>query len=188
MSYDLYLVRATNEADALRAARHPPESEGEAPNIGPIVPEAEAWKTRLVQALQKVNPTLEPFVFDHAEIARLQNIAEAAAREQWRHVELNGPAGGNGIQLTIFDDSASVTAPCWHRGDAARAVFREIWRYLEALTREGGLWVYDPQLDRILSLEADFEAVVGAYAAAMAFTDQVVARVGEREKPWWKIW
>lgn len=48
--------------------------------------------------------------------------------------------------------------------------------------------MYDPQLDRILSLEADFEAVVGAYAAAMAFTDQVAARVGEREKPWWKIW
>lgn len=188
MSYDLHLVRATNEADALFAATHPDQSESEGPNIGPIDPEAEAWKARLVRALRKVNPALEPFVFDHAEIAGLLNITEGEAREQWRHVELNGPDDGNGIQLTIFDASASITAPYWHRGNAAREVFREIWQYLEVLTREGGLWVYDPQLERILRLAGDFDAAVSAYADGMAFTDPVAAKVSEPRKLWWKIW
>src|SRR6185369_7840661 len=42
-------------------------------------------------------------------------------------IELNGPAEeSNGIQITLFDDEASVTVPFWHHGAAARRVFEDL--------------------------------------------------------------
>jgi hypothetical protein len=39
----------------------------------------------------------------------------------------NGPTEEtNGIEITLFDDEASVTVPFWHQGAAARRVFEEI--------------------------------------------------------------
>ena len=65
-------------------------------------------------------------------------------------IELNGPAEeSNGIQITLFDDEASVTVPFWHHGAAARRVFEEIWTYLQIMEREGGFFTYDPQIDRV---------------------------------------
>ena len=68
-----------------------------------------------------------------------ENITVEDAKKKYRHIELNGPTEEtNGIQITLFDDEASVTVPFWHQGAAARRVFEEIWSYVEIIEREGG--------------------------------------------------
>jgi hypothetical protein len=50
------------------------------------------------------------------------DLREDEARVRYRHVELNGPENGNGIQITLYDDNASITIPYWHQPEApARA-------------------------------------------------------------------
>src|SRR2546421_82577 len=88
-------------------------------------------------------------------------------KSQWRGVtnlELNGPReGANGIQITLFDDEASVTVPFWHKGDKAAHTFREIWSYLEIISREAGYLIYDPQIDRISDASAGFGDALTCY-------------------------
>lgn len=189
MSYDLLLVRPRQDVRVEDVARTFLEDEGDDPNPGPIQPAAETWKQELVRALREVNPALEPFAFDHAEIARMQSTSIDDARRMWRHVELNGPDGGNGIQITLHDDHANLTVPYWHRDAAARATWTEIWSYLRALDRAGGLRVYDPQLERALDLERDLDAVLAMYSNGVAVTRRAAeSAAAPPKKPWWKIW
>jgi len=191
VSYDLYLVRAPEGAtqDDV-AAIALAGAEGELP-AGPPPPEAKARQRSVVDALRARNPALEPFAFDYSEIARLQGISESEARQRYRHVELNGPEDGNGIQITLQDDWASVTLPYWHTGAAASAVWDEVWGYLRVLAERGGFTVYDPQLERALDLETDRLAVERVYADGVQATAQAAAEfVAPREAPkrWWKFW
>ena len=85
------------------------------------------------------NPQLKVFQFDHAAVAKSQKISEELASIRFRRLELNGPEENcNGIQITLFDDEASVTVPFSHEGDKAADTFREIWSYLEVISREAG--------------------------------------------------
>ena len=111
-------------------------------NPGPPNADADARKQKLTRTLLAENPALEPFEFGYAEIARIGGISEDEARVQYRHVELNGPENGNGIQITLYDDHASITIPYWHQPDAARLVFEGVWRYLRVVCASGGFFVY----------------------------------------------
>ena len=164
------------------------EAQSEDINPGPVVRLKEAKKRQLADVLMKVNPRLEQLAFGYAEIAAQYGITEDEARTRYRHIELNGPDDGNGIQLTISDDTADLTVPYWHQPEAATAVFGEIWTYLKILEREGGFWVYDPQLDKILDLAADQEAVLTRYGRVVAQMPQMVAESSLVKKPWWKFW
>ncbi len=64
------------------------------------------------------------------------------------------------INVIEKDGRVRLTVPYWHHGEAAQTVWREIWSYLTVLGREGGLRAYDPQLERVLSLDTDFDAVI----------------------------
>jgi hypothetical protein len=191
VSYDLHLIRATPGATpeeigalALAAAeRGLPEDDPD--------PALEARKHALVAALRAANPALEPFAFGHAEIARLERTSEAEARRRHRHVELNGPDGGSGIQITLHDDWASLTLPHWPRGPAGDAAWDELWRYLRVLAEVGGFTVYDPQLERPLDLEADHPSAPGGDAEDAVAAARPGARAGgdsPRRRPWWKFW
>lgn len=151
----------------------------------------EQAKARLAAALMAANPLLASFPFDFQEIARLQKISPEQARLRFRHLELNGPENGNGIQIMLFDGSASLTVPYWHHARAADAVWEEIWSYLTILEREGGLSAFDPQLERPLSLDKDRPVVLAKYLEGVAFTDGVAATYTQSPpppKPWWKFW
>jgi hypothetical protein len=63
-----------------------------------------------------------------------------------------------------------------HSGARAISAFKKVWNYLEILEREGGYRVYDPQSERVLDLEHDFERVVGMYEAGVQFTGQAAAQ------------
>jgi hypothetical protein len=189
MSYDLHLFRADSQSDSLLAAKASIELEETDLNPGPIDPAAEAAKAHLSAALEGSNPALEKFVFDYAQIAQLQKVTEAEARRQWRHIELNGPENGNGIQITLYDRTASVTVPYWHRGEAAQAAWSEIWSYLQVLHRHADFLTYDPQLDRVLDLDQDRPAVLASYLRGVDFTAKVAAeKATPSDRPWWKVW
>jgi hypothetical protein len=102
-------------------------------------------------------------------LAGLMGIPAAEAARSHRDVELNqpDPPVGAGIQIHVFDDSASLTVPYWHRGEDARSAFDSIWRYARAIAEASGYVAFDPQLGRALATAADLEAAVAAYESVV---------------------
>lgn len=182
MSYDFILFKPRAGEDPLITAQREPE---EFPDSPPD-PQKEALKRRVADALIAHNPELEIFQFGYEEIAKYDKITVEEARLKYRHLELNGPEDGNGIQITLFDDEATVTVPFWHEGDKAGDVLQEIWRYLEIISREAGYVVYDPQLDRIIDPSENFTDTLSRYSGARQQLDQAISAT--TKKPWWKFW
>lgn len=83
------------------------------------------------------------------------------------HTDLDEGAEGNGITVSLYADEAFVSVPYWHSGTAARAVFEEMWGYLEIIQRLSGYVVYDSQKGDLLSLETDFEGVLAFYGGVV---------------------
>jgi len=192
MSYDINLVRVPPGADPEAVADASVAMDEEA-QLNPGEPDStkEQIKRRLAAALQTVNPLLTAFPFDYSDLARLEKITEQEARRRFRHIELNGPDDGNGIQITLFDDTATITIPYWHHGQKAQQALQEIWSYLEIFERDAGFRAYDPQLEHILSLRRDFNVVLAKYGEGVGFTDRVAADVtnpSRPERPWWRFW
>jgi lipase chaperone LimK len=143
----------------------------------------------VADALIASNPELKVFQFDYAAVAKSQKISEEQARIKFRHLELNGPEENcNGIQITLFDDEAAVTVPFWHEGEKAADTFREIWRYLEIISREAGYLIYDPQIDRVIEASASFNDALACYSGAMPQIHKTLPSSGAERKPWWKFW
>jgi len=188
MSYDLHLLPRPPGADVLGAARARLQQDEAEINPGPPVPVKEANKRRLAAALMEENPRLSVFEFDYVSIAAQRGVTAEEARRSHRHLELNGPEDGPGIQITLLDDTAAITVPYWHGPRVAAAVFDEIWRYLALLERHGGFAVYDPQLDRVLSLAADRPAVIERYGAVMKQMAPTSGPTAMPGRPWWKFW
>jgi hypothetical protein len=195
MSYDLYIFRAPggtppHELGDLALAL----TEAGMPTSEPS-PEVETAKHALADALRASNPALEPFAFDHAELARGQGITEAEARRRYRHIELTDPELVTGVQITLYDDWASVTLPYWHSGAAARAVWSEVWRYLHIFVEKGHV-VYDPQLDRPLNLDVDEAEVQRMYGSVADDITSIATSAASKpqrtetpsRKQWWKFW
>src|SRR5881394_2911913 len=112
MSYDFRLFKRRAGENELVTAK----ADSEGLPTTPADPQKEALKRRVADALIAGNPQLAVFQFDYAAVAKSQNISEDQARIKFRHLELNGPAENcNGIQITLFDEEASVTVPFWHK-------------------------------------------------------------------------
>ena len=143
----------------------------------------EAAKRRVADLLIAHDPRLQETVFDYNEIAMLHRIRVEDAHERVRRVELSdiGP-GGSGAQVTLYDDSAAVTIPFWHQGEAARQHLERVWRYIDILCSAGSYEVFDPQLDRTIDRNG-FEDVLASYESAMRRVSGVRAR-----RPWWRFW
>ena len=190
MSYDLHLFRPQPGVELIATAHSLlADQDSDAQSPGPVDLAAEERKEALAAALQSLNPALERFRFDYSEIARLQAVSEDEARRRWRRIELNGPDGSSGIQITLQDSSAAIAVPYWHQGDKARNTWAELWSYLDVLERQGGYRTYDPQLEKVLDLGLDREAVLTAYDRGVSVTRQVAAKHDRSSpKPWWKIW
>lgn len=159
---------------------------------GPVDPEREAWKAELVAALQALEPELEPFEFDHAQIASSLGIPLEQAKREYRHVELNTD-DGSGIQVMVEDHGCSITVPYWHEGDAAVRVLGRIGALAKAIG-EHGLRMYDPQLGRIADPDADRAEMLRVYAGVMTKVPGLLGQVAAApeqqaaKKPWWKFW
>lgn len=182
MSYDFRLFKRRAGEDPRVTAQRDSEEFGSTPPD----PQKEALKRKVADALIAHNPKLEVSQFDYDELAKFEKISVGQARLKYRHLELNGPEDDdNGIQITLFDDEASVTVPFWHEGDQAADTFREIWGYLEIISKEADYLIYDPQIDQVIEPSAGFDAALACYTGAKRQMDQII---GTPSKPWWKLW
>ena len=187
MSYDFKLFRPRAGQDPNIPAR----ADSNGLPTTPADPKKEALKRQVADALIAHNSQLEVFQFHYEEIAKFRNISIDEAHLKYRHLEINGPAeDGNGIQITLFDDEASVTVPFWHEGEQAAETFREIWSYLEIIFREAGYLVYDPQLDRVFDPSKDFDNALSSYTGTVQAVNETfpIDDNGTEKKPWWKFW
>jgi len=185
MSYDFRLFKRRDGEDPHVTAQRDSEEFA----ATPLDPQKEALKRRVADALIAHNPKLEVFQFGFEEIAKHEKITVEEARLKYRHLELNGPEeDSTGIQITLFDDEASVTVPFWHEGDKAADTFREIWSYLEIIGRESGYLIYDPQTDRVIDPASGFEDALASYTGVTSRIHQILPTGGSERRPWWKFW
>lgn len=190
MSYDLYCFEPVDGEDPLATAERKFLADEEA-DEGECVALDQALvarQERIAQVLEREHPELTRFVFDYEAIAKSRGISVEAARSECRHIELNTPEEGSGIQITVWEDSVSVSVALWHRGEAARQVLKELWSYLETITREGGMAVFDPQMNRVLDLSRDGEDVLREYGGGAEATAGLTRSAAERKRPWWRFW
>jgi hypothetical protein len=184
MSYDLTLFRPKPGIPIEEAAqKFMEEEEANAANATP--PDA-ATKDRmraLATALVSKFPSLN--MSDHTDDAH-------------SNVELDRSDAQNGIQISIFPDTAAITVPYWHTKEEADAVMKEIWDYLRVLEKVGEYRTYDPQLDRVLDLEKDYTEALTVYGGTSEKiptmmgkpSQEILSKISKYHdnKPWWKFW
>ncbi|NOT40914.1 MAG: hypothetical protein HOP13_10510 [Alphaproteobacteria bacterium] len=180
MSYDLRFFTPRPGVDVHDIVGN---EDGEGPAQGKRNPVAEANKRKLADALIAHDARLELFKPDFAAIANLHKMRVDEAHERFRHLELNATASG--IQITLTDDSASLTIPYWHKGDDARRVLEQAWGLIEIVCRETNYEVFDGQLDRVIDVNA-FDDVLRSYAGTTQRMEALIGRAPK--KPWWKFW
>ena len=182
MSYDFRLFRPKPGEDPIVTARCEAD---DFPDTPPD-PEKEVLKRRIADALIAHNPRLEVFQVNFEEIARIRKMSVDEARLRFRHLELNTPEDDpTGIQITLWDDDASVTVPYWHEGPEAANVFRVIFSQMEIICREAGYLVYDPHVDRVFDPATGFENALACYRDTIR---KVRSIAPASENPWWKFW
>ena len=164
MSYHLHLFRPVPDQDPLKTVNTLLDAEEESEEINPGLPDAEKEriKHRIAVCLIEINSSLSICQYDFDAIAEIENVTVEAAKIRHRELTLDGGEDSNGIQITVYDDGADITVPYWHSGEKAIDIIGEIWRYLKVFQQEG-LAVYAPQMEQILNLGQDFDAVVETY-------------------------
>lgn len=188
MSYDLTLFRLEEGEDVAEVfLRRAQAADADDPNPGPGREEREAEKRTWMRELQTCVPGFEAFAFDYAAIAHSGGIPEAEARRRWRQIELNDDA--TGLQVTLYDESADVTLPYWHEGEAAARAFERMFRCAEVLAGAGGFAVFDPQLDQRVDAGSadDRGAALARYLQAKRAVERAIA-VRAEPRPWWRFW
>jgi hypothetical protein len=163
VSYDFSLFLPQPGVDPLVTAQRLADAEWDDANPGPPLPAKEARKRAIADALTEVDPSLNVVQFGFEEIAKLQNISLENARTRFRHLELDGPEHGPGIQIALFDDSGSLTVPYWHKDTRAKDVFAKIWQYLKVIQEVAGYQIYDPQMECIIDLGSDLDRATERY-------------------------
>ena len=123
----------------------------------------ETLKRKLAEKLIQQNSGLQMRPLPHERIAQFEKISTEEARRKYRQVELEMPESGNGIQITLNDDEASVMLPFWHDGEKAGNAIRELWSYVEIICRETGYYIYDPQVGRSFETATGHNAVLANY-------------------------
>ncbi|HYW12308.1 MAG TPA: hypothetical protein VE871_10125 [Longimicrobium sp.] len=174
MSYDLDLFRPPAHGDALAAARASYESE----DYTPPAPDS-GWRERMHAAAAAVTEADFSLEAEHAGEGPLEE-----------RIELNGPEEGTGLQILVFASAAYVHLPFWHDGQDAEDAWEQAWSLLRVLERETGWRTYDPQLDRVLDLDADRAEVLAEYARGVA-TARALSNapiIANEQRPWWKLW
>ena len=121
---------------------------------------------------------------DPAEIRRMAGVLQGALPSL---VKSDAPKGwrlmhpGSGARIAMQGDEFRIVVPRSHAAATARAVWSDLWVVLRTLASQGYA-AYDVQLDRVLNLESDSDAVMKEYSGAPAPVVVVPSR------PWWKFW
>lgn len=182
MSYDLCLFTPGKGVDPREIIDGAAEA-----NPGPRNPKAEALKQSVAAALVAHDGRLALASQDFAKIAELHKVTPAEAYVRFRELQLDDQSNpASGISITLFDDSAILSIPYWHKGEAARRVLAQAWDYIGIVCKACGYEVYDPHLDAVIDVNA-FDKVLSSYAGATARMEERIGRTPQK-KPWWKFW
>ena len=101
--------------------------------------EDRAMQQKIVDALIKLDPRLEPFERDYEAIAKFDGISVEEAKLWWgRSTELNGPEDQ---ALAQFQVSGNLVTIHWYSGTSQE----EMQKYLETICAVSGFKVFDPQ-------------------------------------------
>lgn len=167
MSYDLYMLSpvAGEEPMATLERLEEQHDEAAAPD-----PDAAARNRRIADALLAARPEYEEFQIDLEAIARADGVTVEQASASQRFIELTD---GDGLQITLDDDQASISFPYWESLDAAVLV-REIDRAARIIGAETGWQLYDPQLDRFLDPERDAAEFRKAFGVGVRQVQRIV--------------
>jgi hypothetical protein len=125
---------------------------------GPIDPSKEQAKQRLAASLKARHPSFEVAQPDYPEIAKSRSVDESEARRLFRNVELNEPELW--LQIELFDDAAGASFAFSGPPPECTNALRVLWDCFEILQSEGGFSVFDPQVDKVLDLQRDFDLVL----------------------------
>jgi hypothetical protein len=123
---------------------------------------------------------------DPAGIRRMAGVLQSALPSL---VKADVPKGwslthpGSGARISMQGDEFRIVVPRTHAAATARSVWSGLWPVLRTLTSEGYA-AYDAQLDRVLDVATDLDAVVKEYSGAA----ELVAAPPAPSRPWWKIW
>jgi hypothetical protein len=186
MSYDLYCYKSKLGKPDLEEAYAVIEVDDEKTSThgDPAI------KFAIAKAITNFNPRFENFEFDYAEIARLKGISEDEAKAQFSHIELTTIQGDVATQLTIFDNSVSITVPYWYAGDKAKEVFDKVSEYTKIIRRVAGYFVFDPQTENVYDpLTGNFDGL-DVYTSTSGKVEEMRNKqeTTTEKKPWWKFW
>jgi len=126
-----------------------------------------------------------------AEADRVTQVGEALRQHApWLDADLVDEAGG--VQIMVEGHMSYVHVAYWHEDEEkACDVLERVWKALQTMKTAGGYEIFDPQIDRRLDLDADFDEVLAAYSGVMERIPQAMAQSREgktRNKPWWRFW
>ncbi|MEP7108578.1 MAG: hypothetical protein ABI760_11360 [Ferruginibacter sp.] len=188
MSYDLYCYKSHLGRPDLKEAQTLYEVD-ELEDENEIESDPGA-KLKITEALLDFNPRLESFDFDYNVIAELRKISVDEEKEQFDYIELNTPEGDLATQITIFDNSVSITIPYWYSGDKAKDVFNKINQYTKIIRQTAGYFVYDPQSENVYDPMVDRFNGLSIYTNMTGEVEKLKTEKTEsiHKKPWWKFW
>jgi len=110
MSYDFWLFPAGPSVEDYLATAN--RTHGGSPkqemDTRILIQKVEARKRTLADVVMRLNPLMTALRFQYDKIAEMQKITIEGARRAFRHIELDGPDDGKGIQIMLFDDYATV--------------------------------------------------------------------------------
>jgi hypothetical protein len=162
MSYAFHLLPydPTSASPARLKAKNPPPTRA-----------SEARRRRLMAALLDANPGFEVNGADIKAVARSLGISVREGRKRDLEVQLCAP-GDSGIQISLHNYSAYLTVPFGHKGKKAKAVFKEIWNYLNVMQEIVPEWrIYDPQTEQVIGCFDFFEGAFWTYSGGKGNLD-----------------
>jgi hypothetical protein len=162
MSYDFTLFSASG-CDPL-ATLHDLLEREERSEFTPEMVESEYQRQQLLvrQLLQQAHLALLSLDLSIQDIARFAGVTEAAVRDIFQ--PLRTKHEDTGLRICLGDIMIELTLPYRYTDERAREVFTMVWSFLQWFAETGDYSIYDPQLDIIIDLSADFDRVVSGYS------------------------
>jgi hypothetical protein len=175
MTYDLYFL-SPEQASAPAAFMQ----RLEAP-MPPGTPEGERRMTAVVEALMRLDPSLQAFMPDFDEIARAEGITVEQARLTHNLVQLAPPEDrDNGILVNVHEGYVDFNVSYGYDADDADLVFSNMGSYAAAILAAGKYRLYDPQLERVADSFAEVRADgLKEYARVGEYMQGVMASIQE---------
>ena len=161
MSYDFTMLKL-NPNTTVREVLDAMEKSHNAPNL--FDSEGRQRSRAIANTIRTKNPDMDWQPYAHANYELIE-ISES------------GEDNLDGIQISIFPNEIGVSVPYWHEGEHARPVFLKIWDYLKIIQGITDYAIHDPQVGRIIQIDADFKLVLATYSGGTDYVDHMLTQL-----------